>query len=230
MTASENIAIFDLDYTLTKKGTWGRFMRSTLAGRPHIWLPFLISAGWHQWRYKQGHLPRIAVKQAMMKWAIVGWPREKLERYAQKFAQNEVQSGLRSGGLKALERHRAAGDTIIMASAAVDMLVKPICKRLGIQHYVATDMDWQKDEQDGDRLASKFASDNCYGAEKLRRVEALLAQNPELKSKTATITMYSDSHSDLDILLWADVGIAVDPNKKLQALAAEHGLAVEHWM
>jgi len=57
-----NIAIFDLDYTLTKRGTWGRFVIKNVKFKPWLWLPLTISAGVTQWRYKQGHLPRIRVR------------------------------------------------------------------------------------------------------------------------------------------------------------------------
>ncbi len=61
----KNIIIFDLDYTLTKKGTWGRFVLYTVKYKPWIWLPLILSAGFAQWRYKAGYTPRISVKQSM---------------------------------------------------------------------------------------------------------------------------------------------------------------------
>jgi len=81
-----DIAIFDLDYTLTKRGTWGRFVVKTVKFKPWLWLPLAVSAGLTQWRYKQGH------------------------------ANNEVKNGLRPGAVKALEAHRAKGDIIIIVS------------------------------------------------------------------------------------------------------------------
>ncbi|MDG2361939.1 MAG: hypothetical protein P8L81_06225 [Hellea sp.] len=44
----KNIIIFDLDYTLTKKGTWGRFVLHTVKYKPWIWLPLILSAGFAQ--------------------------------------------------------------------------------------------------------------------------------------------------------------------------------------
>jgi len=114
---------------------------------------------------------------------------------------------------------------IVIASAAVDAVVRPICEMLEIEHYIATNMSYI----DG-MLAPEFATENCYGPEKLTRMKAYLAQNPQLKQNHTNITMYSDSHSDLDILLWADVGIAVDPSKRLKTLANQHGLEVVSWM
>jgi len=194
-----NIAIFDLDYTLTKRGTWGRFVIKTVKLKPWLWLPLAISAGVTQWRYKQGHLPRIRVKQAMMRWSMVGKSRSEMERLAAEFADNEIANGLRPGAVQMLEQHRADGDIIIIASAAVDLIVKPISERLNIEHWVATDMKW-----DGDRLAPDFASKNCYGPEKLERVKQLFAQNQELKQNHTIITMYSDSYSDIEILRFCD--------------------------
>lgn len=225
MSKSGNIAIFDLDYTLTKKGTWGRFVASTVKSRPHLWLPILFSMAKNQWLYKLGKAPRCGVKKSMMRLSIVGWPQEKVEDYAAAFAYKEVDKGLRPGGLKALQAHRAAGDTVIIASAAVDAVVKPISELLGIEHYIATNMAYE-----GGKLTADFSSKNCYGAEKLTRMKAYLKQNPALQHNHTIITMYSDSHSDLDILLWADVGIAVDPSKKLELLASHHGLKVVNWM
>ena len=225
MTSSGNLAIFDLDYTLTKKGTWGRFVASTIKKRPHLWLPVVFAMAKNQWLYKRGKAPRCGVKKAMMRLTMVGWPAEKIERHAMAFVEREVETGLRPGAIDALSAHKEAGDTIIIASAAVDAVVRPICEMLEIEHYIATNMSYI----DG-MLAPEFASENCYGPEKLTRMKAYLAQNPQLKQNHTNITMYSDSHSDLDILLWADVGIAVDPSKRLKTLANQHGLEVVSWM
>ncbi len=225
MTSSRNIAIFDLDYTLTKKGTWGRFVASTIKTRPYLWPAIIFVMAKNQWLYKRGKAPRCGVKKAMMRLSMVGWPEDKIKRYAKAFAEREVASGLRPGAIRALEAHRAAGDTLIIASAAVDAVVRPICELLNIKHYIATDMAFV----DG-HLAPEFATENCYGGEKLTRMKDYLQQNPALQHNHTIITMYSDSHSDLDILLWADVGIAVDPSRCLKALANQHGLEVVNWM
>ncbi len=219
-----NIAIFDLDYTLTKRGTWGRFVIKTVRFKPWLWLPLAISAGVTQWRYKQGHLPRIRVKQAMMRWSMVGKSLGLLETLAAEFAENEVVNGLRPGAVDMLEQHRADGDIIIIASAAVDLIVKPIAEHLKIEHWVATDMKWE----DG-RLAPDFASKNCYGPEKLERVKQLFIQNPLLKQNHTVITMYSDSYSDIEILRYSDKAVAVNADAKLKRAARTEGFELVNW-
>jgi len=131
---------------------------------------------------------------------------------------------LRPGAIKALQQHRANGDVIIIASAAVDLIVKPIAERLNVEHWVATDMKW-----DNEKLAPDFASKNCYGSEKLARVEQLFAQNPQLKHNHTIITMYSDSYSDIDILRFSDNGVAVNADRRLIKASKEEGFDVVDW-
>lgn len=220
-----NLAIFDLDYTLTIRGTWGRFVWRAVRFRPHVWLPLLFAAGWTQFRYKRGAVPRVRVKQAMMRWAMPNWSKERIEKLANEFADDEVARGLRPGGIAQLQAHRDAGDNIMIVSAAVDVIVSAIAERLNIKHWLATDMAWNNG-----RLSPDFASPNCYGAEKVTRLNAYLAAHPALKQSNTVITMYSDSHSDLDIMQSADVAIAVNPNKRLLALSKTHGFDVVDWM
>jgi HAD superfamily hydrolase (TIGR01490 family) len=219
------LAIFDLDYTLTKQGTWGRFVWMNVKYKPHLWIPLLIAAGWTQWRYKSGHKPRIAVKTAMLRWSMQGKSRADMEALAADFADREVSNGLRPGAIAALETHRNQGDAIIMASAAVDLVAKPIANRLGMNAVVSTDMSWD----DNNKLKAEFASANCYGAEKLRRIEELLVQNPHLKQNHTLITMYSDSYSDIEILRFADVGVAVNPDRRLESAGKDEGFRVVDW-
>ncbi len=219
-----DIAIFDLDYTLTKRGTWGRFVVKNVKYRPWLWLPLAISAGITQWRYKRGKIPRIRVKKAMMRWSMTGKPQDEMQRLALEFAASEVETGLRPGAIKALNHHRKRGDTIIIASAAVDLIVAPIAEKLGISLWVATNMKWN-----AGKLAPDFSSANCYGAEKLERVKLLFAQNPELKQNNTIITMYSDSYSDLDILRFSDNGIAVNADRKLREAAKHENFDVVEW-
>jgi len=221
----QRIAIFDLDETLTKKGTWGRFVTGTLKGKPLKWIPFLASSIFSQLLYMLKLGPREHVKEKMMRWTLSGRTRSELEKLASDFADYEAGEGLRSRAVTMIDKHRAAGDRIIIASAAVDLIVDPIAKRLGITEMVCTKTAYNKDG----RLSRKLGGMNCYGANKLVMVKEYLAKDPKFDRANTHITMYSDSRSDLDILRWADVGIAVNPSPRLAALTGQYGLEVQNW-
>jgi len=221
----QHIAIFDLDETLTKKGTWGRFVTGTLKGKPLKWIPFLASSLVSQAVYMLRLGPREHVKENMMRWTLSGKPKAELETLAANFAEGEVNEGLRHRAKSMIERHRAKGDRIIIASAAVDLIVTPIAERLDISEVVCTKMAYLEDGT----LSRKLGGMNCYGSNKLLMVIECLAQDPKFDRAQTHITMYSDSRSDLDILGWADVGIAVNPSPRLAAITEEYGFDVQDW-
>jgi len=217
------IAIFDLDYTLTKRGTWGRFVWRTVRGRPHLWIPLLFSTAMFQWQYKRGKLPRGAVKKTMMRWSLQRFDKTRLTEMAQEFARREVDVGLRTGGKAALKYHTDQGHRIILASAAVDLVVGPIARELGISDYVSTELDWSETG----RLKSDFKSPNCYGEEKLGRVKKLMARIAPCGAHTY---FYSDSKADLPVLDYVNVPIVVDPSKKFNEYATSREFDIQYWL
>ena len=219
-----NIAIFDLDYTITRRGTWGRFVLKNLRFRPHRWLPFLYATAKAQWQYKCGKTPRVFVKQEMMRCSMVGARREDIIRMAEEFADKEIAQGLRPGAQRALDNHRAKGDTIVIASAAVCVIVDAIARRLNVEHWVSTEMKWE----DG-RLAPDFATENCYGPQKLERVKRLIALNPTMQLDHTYITMYSDSYSDIEIMRFCDKGVAVNADRRLTKASGIEGFDIVNW-
>ncbi len=223
MSNIETVAIFDLDYTLTKRGTWGRFVWRTVRFRPHLWLPLLLSTLSFQIQYKRGKLPRGAVKKNMMRWSLQSLQREKLEVMAESFAKKEVSQGLRLGGLAALDYHRSQGHRLVIASAAVDLIVLPIARELNISDFVSTELDWTKEG----RLNADFASPNCYGEAKLVRVKHLLSTYNTTDIRTY---FYSDSKADLPVLDYADIPVVVDPSDEFRAIAEARHMPIQHWM
>lgn len=217
------IAIFDLDYTLTKRGTWGRFVWRTVRYKPHLWGPLLISTLSFQWQYKRGKIPRGAVKKTMMRWSLLRRNRANLTSIADDFARSEVSHGLRPGGMNALKYHREQGHRIVLASAAVDLIVEPIAKYLDISDYVSTELGW--DEQG--RLKDKFKSPNCYGKAKLDRVKRHLQ---DIAPNGAYTYFYSDSKADLPVLEYVDTPIVVDPSQKFEKLAKTRGFEIQYWL
>jgi HAD superfamily hydrolase (TIGR01490 family) len=220
----QKIAIFDLDETLTKKGTWGRFVLASIKYKPHKWVPFFASSLFSQAKYMLGKGPREHVKESMMRWTLSGRSRAELIQMAEEFAHNEVENGLRRQARNILDQHGQAGDRIIIATAAVDLIIEPIAKRLGVDEVVCTKTAYN---QQG-KLAKQLGGENCYGRGKLNLVQAYLEADTTFNRDHAHITMYSDSRSDLDILRWADVGIAVNPSPRLAKCAGVEGFEIQN--
>ena len=76
----------------------------------------------------------------------------------------------------------------ILISASPEFLLKPICRQLGITHLIASKVDIH---------SGRFTSENCRGAEKVRRLaEEYLVIHID--------KFYSDSRSDLPLAQIAD--------------------------
>lgn len=221
----QKIVIFDLDETLTQKGTWGRFVVGSIRHKPLKWVPFFLSSLGQQILYMLGVGPREHVKEKMMRWTLSGRTKAELDALADKFAKQEVETGLRVSARQKIENAREAGARILLASAAVDIICNPIAERLAIDEVICTKTAY---DEHG-RLARKLGGKNCYGKGKLDLVKAHLKKDPKFKRKNAHITMYSDSRSDLAILRWVDVGIAVNPSPRLRKVCAANGFAIENW-
>ena len=219
MTDAPRYAVFDLDLTITRYPTWRNYIRYVNAGRPLTIANAVLRTGVAAVRFKAGRQERTEVKQAALRAGLAGRSRAELEPAAQGFADKVMKDGLRPRALSVIEAHRARGDEVILASAAVDLVAEPICERLGIETCIATPMLWH-----GDTLAGEFGGPNCYDAEKARRVRAFLAERGG-----RMVAMYSDHVTDLDLLLEAERGVAVNPSPRLKTAAAEHGLAVQDW-
>lgn len=213
------LAIFDLDYTLTRKGTWGRFIAQMMRGKP-LELPALLgAAGWAQLQYKRGKLRRVEVKRAMMRRSIVGLPRAVLEAEADGFVADDLQNGMDPRVLSALKDHQSKGHPVLIASAAVDLLVDRYETALQVDGSVSTRMKWSEDG----RLTDQFETENCYGAEKMTRVTEWIESqglNP------TRVTAYSDSASDAPLLEFADKAVMVRPSRKAQRYAKLKGFEI----
>ncbi|MEO0882454.1 MAG: HAD-IB family hydrolase [Pseudomonadota bacterium] len=212
-------AIFDLDKTLTRQGTWSRFVRhATKSSEFRAKLP---AVGLQAAIYKLGFANRGSVKERAIGLYLAGRPRAELEALATEFVKMDVSHGLRRKAFSVIHKHRDQGDKMIIASAAVDLICKPMAEALDFDDIICTRLSWDGE----DRLLSTLDGENCYGAEKLRRIQAYFSDTAPDKP----VTFYSDHITDLPCLLWADRGVAVNPNPPLRRKAPEYGVEIVDW-
>ena len=136
-----------------------------------------------------------------------------------------VQSGradiMGADALRCLERHRQAGDRLLIISASAHFLVSAIGRRLGVDEVLAIDIE----ERDG-LYTGRTRGTLTYREGKVRRLAAWLAQEGET---LAGATCYSDSRNALPLLSRVDRPHTVNPDPALLGHAREAGWPVLEW-
>ena len=213
------VAVFDLDGTLTWHDTLVQFLVSFL--RRHPWRVFGL------WRLPFAALSfltrnrdRGVFKSRLIRMAMGGATRSTMQACADSFVDTlQRRRRLRPTALAMLEAHRAAGDHLVMLSASPDLYVPHIGRLLGFERTVCTEIVWQ-----GDRLVGTLKTANRRGSEKLRCLNWLRTQYPDLP-----IVAYGNSASDLDHMRHADRALLVNGNAAARALAVRCGIPTENW-
>ena len=212
-----NIAIYDLDKTITRRPTFTRFLlyyaRRTaplrLVGLP-IWIMALI--GYRIGLYGRKPLKQFGISMFMGR----NLDRDILAKVAANFVSEAVLTDIQLGAAKSIENDRSQNQKLVIATAAPAFYANEIGERMAFDAVVATRHRLRPDG----KTCHFIDGENCYGPEKLKMVKAWFAAEG-LKREDCQISVYSDHASDAPLMDWADAAYLVNPSGKLRQLAAQ---------
>lgn len=130
----------------------------------------------------------------------------------------EVAPRIGARARRLVQQHRDAGDRVVLSTATNRFLSEPSAESLGIAELIATECEVGDDGCFSGR--TRDAPNMREG--KLQRLHDWLAEQG-LQLQTLDSTLYSDSINDLPLLQAVRHPVAVDPDARLAALAAERG-------
>ena len=145
-------------------------------------------------------------------------PRERLDAWHAQFMREKIEPLITAAAEGLVERHRAAGDTLMIITATNSFVTAPIAVRLGISHLIATEP-----ERRGARFTGRVAGTPSFREGKVERLQDWLARH---QATLEGSWFYSDSHNDLPLLERVRHPVAVDPDATLFAHAEAKGWPV----
>ena len=220
-----NLALFDLDHTL---------------------IPFDSGMAWTQFLVARGVLPASAADTYLgychayvagtldihdMHRAnvtpLARFPLSQIRQWGREF-EAQLAPRLPVSMLELVRSHQDAGHLCALVTATTRFIAEPLGRLFGLQHVVATEPVIAGAGDEG-RLTGEISGDPCFQQHKIARVELWLSGRaggqPEpmgLRSFERS-WFYSDSASDLPLLRAVTDPVAVTPDARLRAIAAEAG-------
>jgi len=218
-----DLAIYDMDRTITRRATWTPFLLHCAAKRAPwrlLAIPLVIAS---MLLYVAKIIDRGKLKE-INHWLLLGGETHPavLGPLVDSFAQSTLQHNIRPGALAAIARDKAEGRRVVMATASYRFYARAIAEKLGFDDTIGTNSILGLDA----RVHAKIDGVNCYGPAKLQMIEAWLAEHGLTR---AHVRFYSDHASDAPVFEWANEAVAVNPHDRLRRLAAERGWPVVDW-
>ncbi len=206
------LALFDLDETL-------------LAGdSDYLWGQHLVEQGavdreYYERtnrefydQYKQGTLDIYEFSRFAFK-PLSEHPLDTLKQWRADFVNQKIKPIITDKGIAAIEKHRQAGDHLIIITSTNQFITQPIAEIFGVHQLIAAQLK---------TLDGKYTGEldvPCFAHHKIDRLNDWLKDSGlNLQGSYA----YSDSHNDLPLLNAVDHPYAVDPDEKLRAHAMQN--------
>lgn len=208
-------AIYDLDRTLTRRPTFTPFLchgAAALSPWRLMLVPVWIAA---MAAYRAGVCSRTALKRFGMR-LMLGRPAPAdLAALAARFARRRARRpGFNAPVLALLEEDRAAGRTVVIATAAFAFYAREFARILDVETVIGTGWDGEA-----------IPGGNCYGESKRARVLAWLADQG-VEPGRARFRFVSDSFADAPLLDLAAEAVFVTRSPRQAARAARRGWRV----
>ena len=211
------LALFDLDHTLLpidSDQSWGHFT-TTLGWTDAV--AFTQKNDAFYAHYQAGTLDihdyvRFATEAFRIR------PRVEAEAAHARFMREVIQPAIRPQALALLEKHRAAGEQLLIITATNEFVTRPIAHALGVDELIAVEL--VRDAQGW--YSGEIAGVPSLREGKVERLQQWLHQRG-LGWDTVETTFYSDSSNDIPLLQRVNHPVATNPDAKLKALALEKG-------
>src|SRR5260221_13017325 len=141
-----NLAIFDLDGTITRRDTLLPFIAGFLWRHPWRlwrWLPCLVPL----LRYAAGERDRGALKSSVIQLTLGGVTSAQLDAWAVYFTRRLLQTGLYAESIESIAAHQRSHDHLVLLSASQNIYAPEIAQALWIYASILTTERWQISER-----------------------------------------------------------------------------------
>lgn len=214
------LAIFDLDETL---------IHGDCAS---LWSEQMARLGWVDGKaflrrdhelmeaYGKGHL-RMEEYMAFSLEPIAGRTLEEVQHLVEPWVEDVIEPIIYGDACRCIAEHRKRGDRILIISASGTHLVGPIAARLGVDEYLAIELEAVNGVYTGQTHGVL-----TYREGKITRLLEWLDQEQE---NLEGASFYSDSRNDLPLLLKVDFPHAVNPDAVLREHAEINGWPILSW-
>tara|TARA_B110000459_G_C16607089_1_gene494139 strand:- start:1093 stop:1749 length:657 start_codon:yes stop_codon:yes gene_type:complete len=208
------LAMFDLDNTLIAGDSdysWGEFLTTKKLVDP---VHFKRKNDQFYSDYQKGNLDILAYLEFSLA-PLVNLTRSDLDALHKEFMENVIHPMWLPKAEELIKKHIYQQDTMVMITSTNRFVVEPICKKLGIKHLIATEL-----EESNKKFTGKVSGIPSFGEGKVSRlVDWLDTSDFSLENST----FYSDSINDLPLLQLVDFPVTVDPCPKLREVAISLG-------
>lgn len=189
----EQIYIYDFDGTLTRRDSFLDFIRYTCGSRSLycgllLFSPLLILMKLRL--YANGR-----AKERLFTHFFQGMSIRVFDDLCAKYGLSRADL-LLDAARKAVNEVASNGYRIFIVSASIDRWVLPFFRDVPNVTVIGTQI-----EVENGLVTGRFSTPNCYGAEKVRRIQALLPYREQYK-----LIAHGDSRGDKEMLNYADQG------------------------
>ena len=216
--SDRQLVFFDLDGTITRRDTLIGYVTGFALRHPVRLLGFIrvLPA---LFAFLLGDRDRGRLKGALIHAVMGGASRAEVSEWTSRYVPQLLASGVFVEARECIDRHREAGDHLVLMSATVDLYVPQIAAALGFDDYLCSGVHWS-----GDRLDGRLTTANVRDDEKARLLQAKAARLPGRR-----IMAYGNSRPDLPHLRLAHEAVLVNPGKRLREAAIGPNFHFKKW-
>lgn len=193
METIPTVAVFDFDNTMTTRDSLVPFLFYVAGPWKTLWKLLLLTP------WLLGFLLKISsrqeVKERILTSFFNGISLAELQRLGTTYANYGLDQYVRPAALERLKWHQQNGHRCILISASVDAYLDAWTKRHRFHDLICSELDTDANGI----VTGRLKGDNCWGAEKKRRLIELLGPKSQYE-----LYAYGDSRGDHELLDMAD--------------------------
>ena len=135
----QKISLYDMDRTITVRGTYTPFLFHQLFARARWRLMFLPLLPFGFMGYGLKLISRGQLKTFNQRLLMGSGPKlADLQPHIDRFAENVLRSNRYQKALDQIEEDRAEGRTLVLVTASYELYAEAIARRLGFDHVIGT--------------------------------------------------------------------------------------------
>jgi HAD superfamily hydrolase (TIGR01490 family) len=213
------IAFFDLDKTIVARSSplaLGRsFFREGLISRSWLMKSLYAQLMFQLMGADEDKMEKMRLQAARM---TEGWEVEKVRRVVGEVLEEAITPLIYAEALELIHDHKAAGRLICIISSSPEEIVRPLAEMLRVDRFIAS----RPRVADG-RYTGELEF-YAYGPDKAKAMAELA---DEVGADLAESYAYTDSVTDLPMLVAVGNPVAVNPDKDLRKVALERKWQME---